>query len=214
MFVEKMISSEYGTPKFQLRDGASVKEFLESATKNRGYDWPPPSHSTAIFGGNTASGNKKKDSKGMFISPFTIWKNCDKRLWFEKVVCSPYPTDPKTLNSWTPNVITREMAAGHSKKVFQHADGTSTSIHTIIRYVRQVFCNESDNILNWLLDWMATVIQNPGIPTKIAPLLTGEEGNGKNFFFDMFAAILGPAHHTVISATRIFDRFNGSIEGK
>ena len=61
---------------------------------------------------------------------------------------------------------------------------------------------------------MATVVQRPGVPTKIAPLLTGEEGNGKNFFFDMFAAILGPPHHTVISATRIFDRFNGSVEGK
>jgi len=61
---------------------------------------------------------------------------------------------------------------------------------------------------------MASIVQNPGIPTKIAPLLTGEEGNGKNFFFDMFAAILGPQNHTVTSYTRIFSRFNGSIEGK
>jgi len=212
MYVEKMISIEYGTPTFEFRNEASVKMFLESATKNRGYEWPPPSHSTNIP--STGSGNKKKDSKNMIISPFAIWKNCDKRLWFIKVERCPYTTDPKILNSWIPNVITRERAAGCAKKTLHHDDGTTTSIHTVINYVRQVFCGESDNILNWLLDWMATVIQRPGVPTKIAPLLTGEEGNGKNFFFDMFAAILGPPHHTVISATRIFDRFNGSVEGK
>ena len=48
MYVEKMISIEYGTPTFEFRNEASVKMFLESATKNRGYEWPPPSHSTNI----------------------------------------------------------------------------------------------------------------------------------------------------------------------
>jgi len=106
------------------------------------------------------------------------------------------------------------MAAGHAKKVLTHEDGTNTSIHTVLNYVRQVFCDQSVEISNWLFDWMAMVVQHPGIPTKIATLLTGEEGNGKNFFFDMFAAILGPHHCTVTSTTRIFDRFNSTIEGR
>ena len=214
LYVEKMINTEFGYPMFLMRDVSAVKEFLDSATKDRGYQWPPPSHSTLIFGGDTQSGKKNRKSKDIFIHPFTIWKNCDKRLWFRKVESSPHITDPLILNAWPPNAITRKMAAGSKDKVLFHADGTSTSLLTVLNYVGQVFCNESNNILNWLLDWMALVVQNPGIPTKIAPMLTGEEGNGKNFFFDMFAAILGPQHHTVISRTKIFDRFNGSIEGK
>jgi len=61
---------------------------------------------------------------------------------------------------------------------------------------------------------MATVVQNPGVPTQMAPLITGEEGNGKNFFFDMFAAIFGDHNCVVTTNLKDFDRFNSSLEGK
>ena len=61
---------------------------------------------------------------------------------------------------------------------------------------------------------MATVVQNPGYPTLVTPVIVGEEGNGKNFFFDMFAAIFG--RHLHVSTTNLsdFERFNRSLEGK
>ena len=50
---------------------------------------------------------------------------------------------------------------------------------------------ECENIMDWLLRWLAYPLQNPGAKLRTAVVMHGDEGAGKNFLFDLVASIFG-----------------------
>ncbi len=76
---------------------------------------------------------------------------------------------------------------------------------------------------NYLLKWMAYIVQYPGKKTQIAPLIrdqgeTFDEGGGtgKNMFFEQFGnEILGNQYFLVIADNKeLYTSFNSQLEGK
>ena len=110
-YVEKMIdcNKDHQYPVFKSRNDKSLQQILRSAIISRNLTWPPASHSDVIFGGQTDTGKKKKP-KDLFISPYKIWTECPRHLFFEKVEADPENNNPLILNTWQPNAITQEMA--------------------------------------------------------------------------------------------------------
>lgn len=59
-----------------------------------------------------------------------------------------------------------------------------------------------------LRDWMAFVVQNPGVKIRWAVLLQGAMGCGKTALAEMMRAVLGRANVSVVDAGVLFDKYN------
>lgn len=73
--------------------------------------------------------------------------------------------------------------------------------------------DDPDGLVDWVLNWLAYPIQNPGAKMQTALLIHGPEGTGKNTLFSAIAKIYG-RYATSISQTELESQFNGWASGK
>lgn len=67
--------------------------------------------------------------------------------------------------------------------------------------------DECDQIMHWLLCWLAYPLQHPGTKLRTAVVMHGDEGAGKNFLFDMVVAIYGK-YGVLVGQDELEDKFN------
>jgi putative DNA primase/helicase len=68
-------------------------------------------------------------------------------------------------------------------------------------------CNEEDAVFQWVLKWIAYPLQHPGAKMESAVVMHGEEGLGKNFFWDVVSRIYRD-YATVITQNELESQFN------
>lgn len=73
--------------------------------------------------------------------------------------------------------------------------------------------DEVDNIVHWILCWLALPLQRIGTKMASALIIHGPQGTGKNLFFDAWRDIYGKYGKTV-GQTEVEDKFNEWISGK
>lgn len=73
--------------------------------------------------------------------------------------------------------------------------------------------NNSTEIYDWVLKWLAYLIQNPGAKMKTALIFHGPQGAGKNLFFESYAKIFGK-YARIVGQAEIDDKFNDWASGK
>ncbi|MDO8903982.1 primase-helicase family protein [Hydrogenophaga sp.] len=64
-----------------------------------------------------------------------------------------------------------------------------------------------DNVMHWLLCWLAYPLQNPGAKLRTSVIMHGDEGAGKNFLFDTVVAIYGK-YGALVGQDELEDKFN------
>jgi putative DNA primase/helicase len=74
-------------------------------------------------------------------------------------------------------------------------------------------CNEDDTVFDWVLRWIAYPLQHLGAKMHTALVMYGDEGAGKNLFFDTVCDIYGD-HAGVISQTQLQGQFNDWLSAK
>jgi hypothetical protein len=73
--------------------------------------------------------------------------------------------------------------------------------------------DECDNILHWLLCWLAYPLQHPGAKLRTAVIMHGDEGAGKNFLFECVLEIYG-RYGALVGQDELEDKFNDWRSGK
>jgi putative DNA primase/helicase len=68
-------------------------------------------------------------------------------------------------------------------------------------------------VLNFVLDWLAYPLQNPGAKSATALVFHGPQGTGKNLFFEAYARIYGQ-YATVIGQAQLESRYNDLFSRK
>ena len=53
---------------------------------------------------------------------------------------------------------------------------------SVIKEHIRFLCDDSQEGLDYMLKWMATIIQKPGVPSGVAPVFIGSQGSGKSEF--------------------------------
>lgn len=66
---------------------------------------------------------------------------------------------------------------------------------------------EREEVEDWLLRWLAYPLQNPGAKMRTSIVMSGDEGSGKNLFFDVVAKIYGP-YASTIGQDQLESKFN------
>jgi len=67
--------------------------------------------------------------------------------------------------------------------------------------------DEADQIMHWLLCWLAYPLQHPGAKLRTSVIMHGDEGAGKNFLFDLMVAIYGK-YGALVGQDELEDKFN------
>lgn len=68
-------------------------------------------------------------------------------------------------------------------------------------------CGENDAVYDWVLKWLALPLQRQGTKMESAILIHGDEGSGKNQFFNAIRKIYG-AYSTIITQKQLESEFN------
>lgn len=114
--------------------------------------------------------------------------------YLDEIGFDPTGVDVKVkLNTWTGWELTPKQ-------------GTCDKLLETLEYLCSKEKN-SDEVLWWILKWMAYPLQNPGAKMLSAIILHGPQGTGKSLIFRTLASIYGK-YATVIGNRGIEDKFN------
>ncbi len=82
---------------------------------------------------------------------------------------------------------------------------------SFLRHIRENLCNGDDAIFEYLLGWMASAVQFPARPGKVAIVQRGLPGTGKSFFAKKFGALFGRHFLHVSNAAHLIGNFNAQL---
>ncbi|MCI5068436.1 DUF5906 domain-containing protein [Acidovorax sp.] len=130
-----------------------------------------------------------------------MWKSSERRrtVRLDDVVFDPTMTcDPET----TVNL--------YDGMAMVPKEGNVDPILELVRYLTSRAAEheaECDEIMHWLLCWLAYPLQHPGAKLRTAVVMHGDEGAGKNFLFDIMVAIYGK-YGALVGQDELEDKFN------
>lgn len=114
------------------------------------------------------------------------------------VTFAPAGCDPSTLNLWRGWAV--EPDAGASCNLF-------------LAHLRTVVCRGDEEQLQYLIGWLAHMVQRPEQKPGVALVLRGPKGAGKDTVADYLAAMIGRRHApTVADSRHIVGNFNARLE--
>ncbi len=125
----------------------------------------------------------------------TWWFDQRMRRQYERVVFEPGVETPGALNLWQGFAVEPRPGNAHA------------------RYLENMFeniCAGHDDRYQYLLRWMARVVQRPNTQAMVCPVLLGDRGTGKSVFGKGFARIFGIGTHAFVAkdAREVTGRFN------
>lgn len=130
-----------------------------------------------------------------------MWKNSARRRTVRQqdVVFDPtMKADPQT----TVNLF--------DGLAMEPVEGDVTPMLDLIRFLTSRAsdnADECDQIMHWLLCWLAYPLQNLGAKLRTAVIMHGDEGAGKNFLFDTMVSIYGK-YGALVGQDELEDKFN------
>lgn len=128
---------------------------------------------------------------------------CDHQSVYEKRGVAFYSNDKDELSLFTgfkyPNIDNVNM----------------DKISLFLDHVKNIIAVGRDDLYNYILAWVAFIIQNPGKKTETCLILLGEEGTGKSMFTSVICKLFGNyALNNISNIDDIAGKFNGSNENK
>jgi hypothetical protein len=157
---------------------------------------------------------KEPDSKPESARFFGAWTDDPESRTYHTVTCDPSKdrlfTGPNDLNVWPG--MTAELL-----KNISSADKVQELVKPIVSHVLDVIVNGVQDHAEWLLDWMANIVQRPDKKTQVPIVITGKQGVGKGIIFDFFREyVLGLAVTTQIQnpGQDLFARFSNKHVNK
>jgi hypothetical protein len=120
---------------------------------------------------------------------------------YNKMVFKPPPlnVEPYDYNTWTDFEIIKTSYISNDK-----------IIERFLEYTNNLFNNVE--IVNYILAYFANRLQNPANRNNVCIILYGEEGDGKNRFFDIFKNIVGKKYFTELESGKQLFNTHSCIE--
>lgn len=131
---------------------------------------------------------------------FKFWLQWEGRRNITDIVFDPIRKDHPgtTLNTWKGWAIAPK--AGDCQLYLDH--------------IRKVIANGDKELYEWIITWMADMVQNPTTRTGTSFVMRGEQGVGKGAVVAPLLRIFGKAALHLHDASRISGRFNSQLADK
>lgn len=132
------------------------------------------------------------------VSP--LWLSSDKRKQYEDIYFRPCDKEYKTrYNLWQGFGI-EEKAGGNFQLFLDH--------------ILNNICQGNESYYNWIIDWLADLIQKPWRKPGTAIILKGEMGVGKGAFAKHIGKLFGVHYIPILHGGQLTGRFNHHLADK
>lgn len=115
---------------------------------------------------------------------------------YDAVAFSPLSLPATTLNYWV----------GHT------ANPKVGKWSKIIRFLYEVICDHDEEVFNYLMHYIAHMLQKPEEKPGIMIVMLGAQGTGKGAFFTLMRRIWSKTTLQVSDVDQVIGRFNASLE--
>ena len=125
-----------------------------------------------------------------------LWLKSPHRRQVDKIVFRPRPegyVNPsayKTFNLYRGLAINRAQAAAYCA-AFGDWEGP---LQYVLDHIRLIWCRGHEALYQYVVKWMASIIQRPWLKLGTAIVLRGLQGSGKGLIVNLLAAIIGKQH--------------------
>jgi len=136
-------------------------------------------------------------------TPYDIFmKNENMRSYSELTINATYSEKDYEFNTFDRFSIIKDEAIEGNINIF-------------LFHIRHIWCKNSDEKYEYVLNWMAHCIQKPNIKTKVALVLMSRPGSGKGIIVQLFSKIFGSKYFLHCNDFEtILGKFNSQLEGK
>jgi len=83
-----------------------------------------------------------------------------------------------------------------------------------LEHIQNNICKGDDELYDYVINWMADAIQNPGRRPGVALVIRGKQGVGKGVFVNEFARLFGPHAIQVTQSSHLVGNFNAHLRDK
>jgi phage/plasmid-associated DNA primase len=92
-------------------------------------------------------------------------------------------------------------------------DASGAEWPLIEHHLREIVCDGDYALYEWLLNWCASLVQQPGVHANTAIMLQGGQGTGKGFFaHDLLGGLFDSRHYLKIAnSDQFYHRFAGEL---
>ena len=80
-----------------------------------------------------------------------------------------------------------------------------------VNFIRDVIAGDH---FDFVMDWIAHMVQRPWEPAQVALAFRGRQGHGKSFFTDHVGQLLGPGYQRVTDPRHLLGNFNAHLDDK
>ena len=134
--------------------------------------------------------------KGKELSAFDWWTSHRRRREYKRVVFEPGLDVPDCYNLWTGFAVQPTPGEAHLR---------------YLEHVRDNICDGDERCYDYLVKWMARVVQYPRTQSMVAIVLLGDRGTGKSVFTQFFGRLFGAHMFVVSDVNQLTGRFNGHL---
>jgi hypothetical protein len=171
-----------------------------------------PSEFHITFGTYKYSPFNKEGKQGQSnLSIIDLWLDWDGRKVCDSMDCDPtMSTNENILNTYEGLAITEEMAYEY---IF--SDDDIEDLSRWLDFIERAWCNGDEVLYDYVIKWLASLVQKPGVKLGTALVLQGEEGAGKGHVVQTIAKIIGDRYFLQpTSQDEVLGDFNEMIDGR
>lgn len=144
----------------------------------------------------------KKSAQKVYA--FNLWMESIKRKEYSSTIFNPelYREDGNFLNLY---------------KGMKHENSgeCATEDHAFFDHIFKIWCDEDEELYNYILNWFAFIVQNPGKKTKVALVLKSNPRAGKGIIINLIREMIGMQYcFQPTNVSEILGNFNKGLDNK
>lgn len=78
-------------------------------------------------------------------------------------------------------------------------------------HIKTIICDDNKDHYEWLMDWLADLVQDPANVKGCAIIMKGGEGAGKGIFAETIGELFGPHYRHLIDTSHLTSNFNAHL---
>jgi hypothetical protein len=129
-----------------------------------------------------------------------------------KIVVDPRGVQTNAYNMWQGYVADQLDPSDHFKDR-DPDEAMDFVVAPILRHIIDVITSGNVDHANWVLDWIANIVQRPWLKTQVPISLYGKQGCGKDILFDWLREFILGSIHTFQTANPQRDLFSRFSDG-
>lgn len=191
----------------------SERDSIQIITKNNANELE-----VHAFKKETAKSVFKRYPTGKRTSIFDSWIGSRECRIIDSVVFNPYyPPGFSILNSSRKRIYNRWT--NFSPEIFVSINPSEESeaefaLCTILFHLKEVICRNEETIYEFVLEWIASIVQKPWEKQKTVPVCCGQQGAGKSIWWENFSKIFGLHGLVCPTADLITHKFFADLSNK